>query len=97
MAFLTGYDQQLQAALLAEQPPVLSAVFEDARLLAADPGWQDLNAALAVTRPRPVAVPYAELSQAIYTEVNRMLVGQQDPAATAANVQRRIKAIQAQQ
>jgi multiple sugar transport system substrate-binding protein len=97
MAFLTGYDQQLQAALLAEQPPVLSAVFEDARLLAADPGWQDLHAALAVTRPRPVAVPYAELSQAIYTEVNRMLVGQQDPAATAANVQRRIKAIQAQQ
>ena len=93
MAFLSGYDQQVQAALLAEQPPALSAVFEDASLLAADPGWQDLYAALAVARPRPVAVPYTELSQAIYTEVNRMMIGQQDPAATAVNVQRRIKAI----
>jgi len=93
MAFLSGYGQQVQSALLAEQPPALSAVFEDASLLAADPGWQDLYAALAVTRPRPMAVPYTELSQAIYTEVNRMLIGLQDPAATAANVQRRIKAI----
>lgn len=93
MAFLTGYDQQLQSALLAEQPPALSAVFEDASLFAVDPAWQDLYAALAVTRPRPQAIPYAELSHAIYSEVNRMLVGKQDPAATATNVQSRIRAL----
>jgi len=97
MAFLAGYDQQVQAALLAGQPPALPAVFEDASLFAADPAWRDLHAALAVTRARPQAIPYAELSRAIYTEVNRMLVGRQDPAitpaTTAANVQSRIKAI----
>jgi len=93
MAFLTGYDQQVQAALQAEQPPARSAAFRDASLLAADPAWQDLHAALAVTRPRPQVIPYTELSRAIYTEVNRMLAGQQDPAATAANIQSRIKAM----
>ena len=93
MTFLAGYDQQLQAALSAGQPPARAVVFQDASLLAANSGWQDLYAALAVTRPRPSAVPYAELSQAIYTEVNKMLVGRQDPAATAANIQRRIKAL----
>ena len=97
MAFLAGYDQQVQAALLAEQPPALSAVFEDASVLAADPAWRDLSAALAVTRARPRAIPYAELSRAIYTEVNRMLVGRRDPAitpaATAAGVQGRIMTI----
>ena len=93
MTFLAGYDQQVEAALLARQPSALPAVFEDASLLAADPVWRDLRAALAVTKPRPVVVPYAELSQTIYTEVNNMLAGQQDPATTAANVQRRIRAI----
>ena len=92
MAFLTGYDQQVQTALLAEQPPALLAVFQDGNLLAANSTWQDLYAALAVTRPRPKTNPYAELSHAIYSEVNRMLVGKQDPAATAANVQSRITA-----
>jgi len=92
MAFLAGYDQQVQAALLAEQPPALSAVFHESSLLAANPTWQDLYAALAATRPRPQTIPYAELSLAIYTEVNRMLVGKQDPAATAATVQGRITA-----
>ena len=96
MAFLAGYDQQVQAALLAKQPAALSAAFRDKALLAADPVWPDLHAALAVTRPRPIAVPYTELSRAIYTEVNSMLNGKQDPAATAMNVQRRIKAILAQ-
>lgn len=97
MTFLTGYDQQVQSALLAEQPPALAAAFEDDKLIAADPAWRDLHAALAATKPRPAAVPYAELSRAIYTEVNNLLAGQQDPAATAANVQRRIKAILGQQ
>jgi trehalose/maltose transport system substrate-binding protein len=97
MAFLTGYDQQVQAALLADQPPALSAALESASLFAADPVWQDLVAALAVTRPRPQVIPYTEVSRAIYTEVNRMLADRLDPAstpaATAAKVQSRIEAI----
>ena len=97
MAFLAGYDQQVQAALLVGQPAALLAVYDDANLLAADPAWQDLYAALAVTNPRPVAGPYAELSRAIYSEVSKLLAGQQDPAATAASVQRRIQAILGQQ
>jgi trehalose/maltose transport system substrate-binding protein len=95
MAFLAGYDQQVQAALLAERPPALLAAFQDASLFTADPAWQNLGTALAVTRPRPQAIPYAELSRAIYTEVHQMLLGRRDlaltPAATAASVQSYIK------
>lgn len=97
MVYLTSYDQQVQAALLAGQPTALSAVFRDASLFASDPAWRDLYNVLTVTKPRPVAIPYAELSRAIYTEANKMLTSQQEPAATAANVQRRIEAILSQQ
>jgi ABC-type glycerol-3-phosphate transport system substrate-binding protein len=92
MAFLVSYEQQVQMALQGIQPPALGTVYHDAELLAAAPVFGALKTALSVTRPRPQAVAYAELSRAIYTEVNRMLAGTQDVEATAANVQRRVQA-----
>ncbi len=93
MAFLVDYEQQLQVARLWVQPPALETVYDDAGLLAEDPFFRDLRVALSVTRPRPQSPAYGELSEAIYSEVNRMLVGAQSAATTASNVQRRIEAI----
>ena len=93
MAFLVGYEQQLQLARGEVLLPALETVYSDAQLLAEDPSFRDLHAALSVTRPRPQSPAYAEMSEAIYTEVNRMLLGEQDAATTAVNVQHRLEAI----
>ncbi len=93
MAFLTDYAQQTQIALQGVQPPALERVYSDQDLLAADPSLHDLHAALSATRPRPQTARYSELSEAIYTEVNRMLNGRQDIETTATNIQRRLEAV----
>jgi multiple sugar transport system substrate-binding protein len=92
MAFLAGYDQQLQLALGAGQPPAVEAVYRDPALGDDAPFYAALHAALSAARPRPQSVGYQDLSAAIYGEVNEMLAGEQDVAATAANAQRGIEA-----
>jgi multiple sugar transport system substrate-binding protein len=89
MAFLVSYEQQLQIAQQGIQPPALQTVYQDPKLLATDPVFGDLLAGLATTRPRPQSPAYSEISEAIYTEVNRMLQGEQGAPQTAENVQRR--------
>ena len=87
LAFLTAYDQQIQLAQQAGLPPALAAAF-DAPALAATGGWGELYTVLAAARPRPMTPAYAVLSPIIYTEVHRMLAGEQDAATTAVNIQR---------
>lgn len=89
MAFLVGYEQQLQIAQQGIQPPALQTVYQDPKLLATDPVFEDLLAGLSNSRPRPQSPAYLEISEAIYTEVNRMLQGKQGAAETAENVQYR--------
>jgi len=89
MAFLVGYEQQLQIAQQGIQPPALQTVYQDPKLLATDPVFEDLLAGLSNSRPRPQSPAYLEISEAIYTEVNRMLQGKQGTAETAENVQHR--------
>jgi multiple sugar transport system substrate-binding protein len=91
MAFLAAYDQQLQLGLGAGQPPAVEAVYRDLALGDDAPFFAALHAALSAARPRPRSVAYPDLSAAIYSEVNRMLAGEQDVAATAANAQRGIE------
>ena len=43
-------------------------------------------------RPRPRSAVYPQISEAIYSEVNRMLAGEQDAGETAARIQERIEA-----
>lgn len=92
MAFLVDYEQQVQLAISTDQPPALETAYDDAGLLEAEPFFDDLHAALSASRPRPRSHVYRTLSQAIYTEVNKMLSGGQDVQATTANIQRRIEA-----
>ena len=93
VAFLTGYEQQLQLLREGGQLPALESVYRDAQILAEAPFTQDLYAALSVTRHRPQSSAYPQLSEAIYTEVAEMLQGHQTVTATASNVQDRIEAI----
>jgi multiple sugar transport system substrate-binding protein len=92
MAFLVSPAQQVQLALGANQLPALNTVYQDARLLAEKPTLARLRDALDPARQRPRSPVYAQISEAIYTEVNTMLLGTQDAAATAANIQRRLEA-----
>ena len=93
MTFLTDYEQQAQIALQGVQPPALEGVYGDHDLLAADPSLQQLHAALSASRPRPQTARYAELSEAIYMEVNRMLNGKQDSETTVTNIQLSLEAV----
>jgi multiple sugar transport system substrate-binding protein len=93
MQFLVGYDQQLQVASRLRRPPALEAVYDDANLLVQQPFFETLHTALATARPRPGTPLYPQVSEAIYTEVNRLLAGEQTADETAASVQRRIEAI----
>jgi multiple sugar transport system substrate-binding protein len=93
MAFLVGYDQQVQVARQGLQPPALETVYSDAGLLADAPVFEALRAALSATRPRPRSPVYPEISAIIYTEVNSMLRGEQSAEATATEVQRRLRAL----
>jgi multiple sugar transport system substrate-binding protein len=92
MAFMVGYDQQVELAKSASQPPALQAAYHDENLLASAPLFETLHAVFSAARARPSVAPYVSLSEAIYTEVNRLLAGEQDVDATAANIQRRIEA-----
>lgn len=92
LAFLVGYEQQLQVARLGVQPPALETVYHNAALLDEEPIFGDLLPALSATRPRPQSSTYSVVSQAIFEEVNRMLRGEQDVETTVLNVQRRIEA-----
>jgi multiple sugar transport system substrate-binding protein len=91
MAFLADYDQQLQLAFGADHPPAVEAVYRDPALGDDAPFFATLHAALSAARPRPRSAAYQDLSAAIYGEVNKMLAGEQDVAATAVNAQRGIE------
>jgi ABC-type glycerol-3-phosphate transport system substrate-binding protein len=93
MAFLTAYEQQVEWASQTGQPPALTAAYADAGLLAAEPAFEVMGEALAAATPRPQVVPYPALSEAIYSEVNHMLAGELDDAATAARIQSRLEEI----
>ena len=93
MAFLASYEQQLQLLGQGGQLPALEAVYQDAEVLAESPFTRDLHAALSITRARPQSQAYPQLSEAIYTEVAKLLQGRQTVTTTAANAQDRIEAI----
>jgi multiple sugar transport system substrate-binding protein len=91
MAFLTSLESQVRLALDAGQVPALEIAYQDARLLAAEPFFGDVYTALSTARHRPHSPAYPTLSETIYSEVHRMLVGDQDEAATASAIQRRLE------
>jgi multiple sugar transport system substrate-binding protein len=93
MAFLVGHEQQAQLGRQGIQPPALETVYRDEALLEDRPALRSFYDAVAVARPRPLSPLYPAISEAIYTQVNALLRGQQDAAAAAAAVQNQIEAL----
>jgi multiple sugar transport system substrate-binding protein len=91
MQFLVGYEQQLQMAGETGRPSALETVYHSTELLQVRPFFESLHTILVDVRPRPRTTAYPQVSEAIYTEVNRMLAGEQDVNATVASIQRRIE------
>jgi multiple sugar transport system substrate-binding protein len=91
MAFLVSPTQQLQFALEADQLPAFDPVYQDTRLMTDKPVLRELRDALQPARTRPRSPVYAEITETIYAEVNAMLRGSQDVAATASNIQHRLE------
>jgi multiple sugar transport system substrate-binding protein len=93
MAFLAGHDQQVRLAQAGGLIPALESALQDAQLLSTQPVYKEYHAALLVARPRPRVAPYANVSEAIYSEVHAMLNGEQSPEQTVARIQNRLEEI----
>ena len=92
MAFLVGHQQQAQLGRQGIQPPARETVYRDEALLEDRPALRSFYAAVAVARPRPLSPIYPAISEAIYTQANALLRGEQDAAAAAAAIQAQIEA-----
>ena len=92
VAFLAGHEQQVRLGREGVQPPARATVYRDEELLQARPALRSFYDAVSLARPRPPSPAYRAISEAIYTEVNALLRGEQDAAATAAAVQARLEA-----
>jgi len=91
--FLVGTEQQVEMAQAAHQPPADEAAYHDASLLQAYPVLEPLRHALSAARSRSPDPGYAIGSAAVAVEVNRMLSGEQDAAATIGAIRSRLAAI----
>jgi len=86
VAFLTAPEQMLERARLAAQLPARQSLYDDPALADALPlPLDDIRAAMAAARPRPVTPVYSELSEILQVRVHRALTGQEAPAAALAD------------
>jgi multiple sugar transport system substrate-binding protein len=92
MAFMIEKDAQSAVARGAGLAPARQDVYKDLTS-GGDGPWSTLYRALSLARPRPRTPKYARLSPIIYTEVHRMLAGEQDAATTAARAQRQAESL----
>jgi hypothetical protein len=60
-------------------------------VLDASPILKVVREAFSTIEPRPSVPGYSQMSAVVYTEVNRMLAGQQDIRTTAENIERGIE------
>jgi multiple sugar transport system substrate-binding protein len=91
--YLADHEQQLEMAKALGRPPALLSVYDDAGLIAERPFLDMLRPVLSQARPRPQSPVYQALSAVIYTEVNRMLAGDQSAEETATRVQQQLEAL----
>jgi trehalose/maltose transport system substrate-binding protein len=93
MAFLTDHEQQAELATSGGLLPSLEAVYDDQDVLAAVPILGAVRAAFSAAEPRPSMAGYDEISTVVYSEVNRMLAGQQEVEATAGKIEQAIDSL----
>jgi len=73
--YMSSYNTQKQFTLIAAQPPVLKAVYQDADILRQIPFYKDFYDIIATGKSRPMSPQYAKLSDAIQRNVHQALTG----------------------
>jgi multiple sugar transport system substrate-binding protein len=93
MAHLVAYEAQARMAAAAAQPPVLRAAYQDASLVGQLPLLGILGPAFSAAQVRPSVPEYAQISDAIAENVNRMLANEQDIQSTVDSIQAEIRSV----
>jgi ABC-type glycerol-3-phosphate transport system substrate-binding protein len=94
VAFLTAPEQMLERARLAAQLPARQSLYDNEALADALPlPIDDIRAAIAAARPRPVTPIYSELSEILQVRLHRALTGQEEPAAALADAAAEIRTL----
>lgn len=76
ITYMTSYDTEKEMTLIAAQPPVLKAVYEDAEILEANPFYADFYDVIQGGKGRPLSPSYSKLSDAIQRNVHEALTGE---------------------
>jgi multiple sugar transport system substrate-binding protein len=91
--FLSGPEGVRHLALAASNLPVLTAMYDDPEILAANPWFADARAVVESARARPKTPRYPEVSETIRTNVNAVLAGVKEPKDAIAEMQSRLARI----
>ncbi len=76
ITYMTSYETEKAMTLIAAQPPVLKAVYEDAEILEAIPFYADFYNVIQGGKGRPLSPSYSKLSDAIQRNVHEALTGE---------------------
>jgi trehalose/maltose transport system substrate-binding protein len=72
-------------------PPTMPQIYDDAEVVKTLPYAKELRTAVENATSRPVSPVYAQISEAIYENVNKAIAGQQSPEDALENGQRKIE------
>jgi multiple sugar transport system substrate-binding protein len=75
LEYISSYETQKEFTLIAAQPPVLKAIYQDADILKQIPFYADFYNIISTGKSRPMSPQYARLSDAIQRNVHGALTG----------------------
>lgn len=93
LRYMSSYDTQKEFTLVAAQPPVLKAIYEDADVLAAIPFYKDFYGVIQGGKTRPMFPQYAKMSDAIQRHVHDALSGNVEVEAALNALQVEVEAL----
>jgi len=76
ITYMTSYDTEKEMTLIAAQPPVLKAVYEDVEILEKIPFYADFYDVIQGGKSRPLSPSYSKLSDAIQRNIHEALTGE---------------------
>jgi multiple sugar transport system substrate-binding protein len=89
--FLSGPEGVKHLALKASNLPVLTAMYQDPEVLAANPWFKDALPVVESARARPKSPRYAEISEAIRVNVNAVLAGVKTAPEALGDMEARLR------
>lgn len=79
--YMISYDVQKEFTLIAAQPPVIKAVYEDEEVLEEIPFYETFYSIIEGGKSRPVSPVYSKLSDAIQRNIHQALAGEVEVSA----------------